>query len=212
MTDVQPQLPLDPPVPSPAGPDPGSAQGCGPCPPEPSAGKKRGRPAAALFEIATTVLLAVLLALVLRSFVAQAYEVNGRSMEPTFHDGEKVMVHKLAPAIFPIHRGDIVIFGSPSDPGRDLIKRVIAVGGDFVEFRGGRVFVNGEEIREDYVYSDRAYTRDSSEHVPEGFYFVLGDNRAISLDSRRFHAIPASLVKGKVFLRWWPLSQFRAFD
>ncbi|MBN1420151.1 MAG: signal peptidase I [Planctomycetes bacterium] len=196
---LPPESPVDPSSPSPADP-------------EPSVPKPRRRPAAAVFEVATTVLLAVLLALVLRSFVAQAYEVNGRSMEPTFHDGEKVMVHKLSPGIFPIHRGDIIIFASPTDPGRDLIKRVIAVGGDDVRLRGGRVYVNGEEVHEDYAYADRGYARDFRDHVPEGHYFVLGDNRAISLDSRRFHAIPASLVKGKVFLRWWPLSQLRAFD
>lgn len=183
-----------------------------PTPPESPTPASERRGATALFEVATTVLLAVLLALVLRSFVAQAYEVNGRSMEPTFHDGEKVMVHKLAPGILPIERGDIIIFASPANPGRDLIKRVIAVGGDTVTIRAGRVFVNGEGLHEDYIYAEGGVGGDMTCRVPLGHYFVLGDNRPISLDSRRFHAIPSSLVKGKVFLRWWPLSHFGIFD
>ncbi len=157
-----------------------------------------------LFGLAAVVLLAVSVALVLRLYVAQAYEIKGRSMEPTFHDGDRVILLKLAPTLLPIERGDIVIFGHPNNPDRDLVKRVIAKGGDIVSIVNGTVYVNGR--RSPFAGPTYAHGRNAGPWVvPEGAYFVLGDNRANSQDSRDFGPVTHDLVKGKVWFRWWPI-------
>jgi signal peptidase I len=135
--------------------------------------------------------------------VAEAYEIRGRSMLPTFEEDQRVMILKV---LYEIRRGDIIIFSSA---GKDLIKRVIGLPGDRVEVRGGAVYVNGQKLDEPYLRSTTP--RPTSEVVPPGKYFVLGDNRPDSLDSRDFHAIGAPAIRGKVVLRWWPPGKFGAF-
>ncbi len=161
------------------------------------------------FAVASSCVIAVVLVLLLRVFVAQAYEIRGRSMEPTLHDGEKVMILKLAPTVDALETGDLVIFQSPRDPNKDLIKRVVALAGDTFEIRDGTVYVNDKAVEEDYanheLYPRAAYAIESP--VPKNCIVVLGDNRPNSQDSRNFGAVSLDLVRGKVFLRWWPLSE-----
>lgn len=177
----------------------------------------------AALEVLATVILALCLAVLLRGFVAQAYEIKGSSMEPTFSEGQKVMVHKLAPALTAVGRGDVVIFDSPLEAGKELIKRVIGVGGDSVEIRRGRVYVNGEMLDEGYVIPEPPDTGERIQVlVPRDHFFVMGDNRIQSRDSREFRrtihgngvlsgCIPVESIRGKVFLRWWPLEQIKLF-
>ncbi|HAK95586.1 MAG TPA: signal peptidase I [Planctomycetes bacterium] len=159
-----------------------------------------------LVALALLSLVAVAIALVLRLYVAQAYEIRGRSMLPTYHDGDKVLLLKLAPSLLPIARDDIVIFTHPGHPDRDLVKRVVGVAGDRIHIDArGDLYVNGVRTESFNLASRQGRTRSRNWLVPEDSFFVLGDNRANSQDSRDFGSIPVELLRGKVLFRWWPL-------
>lgn len=155
--------------------------------------------------------LALGLAFVLRTFIAQAYEIRGDSMQPTFVDGERVMISKLSPTVDAIDHGEIVIFADPQNATRDLIKRVIGLPGDTVTVDEDEVRVNGVLIHEDYVLRAGARSIHRERTLGAGELYVLGDNRGNSKDSRDFGPISQSSVKGKVVLRLWPLNHIRTF-
>ncbi len=181
---------------------------------EPKVEKKKPRGTALVFETLTVLVLGVLLALGLHVFVTQVYAISGQSMEPTLHNGERVVIHKLSPSIVGLEQGDMVIFTSPDDDKKNLIKRVIAVAGDEIEINRDVVFVNGESLDEDYTRRglDRISSEVSPRKVPAGHIYVLGDNRPASQDSRHFGFVPVASIKGKVFLRLWPLDTISTFD
>ncbi len=158
-----------------------------------------------VFALLALCSVAVAIAFCLRLYVAQAYEIRGRSMLPTFHDGDKVLLLKLAPSVVAIARGDIVIFSHPNTPDKDIVKRVVGVGGDTVHIdRHGDVYVNGRRAEPAVRTSPHNSAR--TWRVPENSYFVLGDNRDNSLDSRDFGTVSGDHLKGKVWFRWWPLT------
>ena len=161
-------------------------------------------------EALLLVMVALVLALTLKTYVAEAYEIKGRSMEPTFHHGERVVVLK---AFYGIHRQDVIVFASSEDPTKDLVKRVVGLPGETLKVVGGSVFVNGVHLDEAYIRNFQPGYRETVyvSRVPEGHYYVLGDNRPDSHDSRYFQSIPAASVRGKVVVRWWPLSELRSF-
>ncbi len=161
-------------------------------------------------EALALVVVALVLALTVKTYVAEAYEIKGRSMEKTFANGQRVVVLK---SFYDVKRGDIIVFASSEDPGKDLIKRVIGLPGENVRIEHGAVYIDGKRIDEDYARHGAPGLRDHpcQEKVGKGRYFVMGDNRPDSHDSRAFHAIPASSIKGKVLVRWWPLNQFSSF-
>lgn len=164
-----------------------------------------------LLEVAVVVLLALVLALLVKTYVAEAYMIRGDSMFPTFKDGQRVMVQKVLYG--DVMRGDVIIFSSKDDPRKDLIKRVIGLPGENIKVIDGEVYINEERLEEDYVqeFSGRRYEHYGPEFIPRDKVFVLGDNRPASQDSRVFDAVDGSLVKGKVVLRWWPFEELRAF-
>ena len=129
--------------------------------------------------------------------------VRGSSMAPGIQDGDRILIDQISYLFREVHRGDIVVLRYPLDPTVDYIKRVIGVPGDEVTIRGGEVFVNGRHLDEPYVLDpDRhAYL---TTIVREDHYFVLGDNRPHSSDSREFGQVPAAYLRGKVDLRVWP--------
>jgi signal peptidase I len=166
--------------------------------------------------------LALLIALAVRSSVVQAFWVPSGSMLPTIQIGDHIFVNKLAYAvrlplvgtqlarIGDLHRGDVVVFISPIDPSTDLIKRVIAVPGDTVEIRNKQLYVNGEKLPDPHAYfSDSAIMpsghRDNMPptQVPEGKFFVMGDNRDRSYDSRFWGFANISDIKGKATFVYW---------
>lgn len=163
-----------------------------------------------VLEVATIVLVALLLAVLLKVYVAEAYMIRGQSMQPTFVDGERVMLQKC---LYDIQRGDVIIFSSSLDPGKDLIKRVVGLPGDTISVRSnGEVIVNGESFPEEYIQRSRLPRPEFPRVVvPPGSYFVLGDNRPQSQDSRFFDSIKYQAVKGKVVFRWWPLKDATSF-
>lgn len=137
--------------------------------------------------------------------------VRGSSMAPGIHDGDRILVDHLSYVFQEVNRGDIVVLQYPLDPSLDYIKRVIGVPGDRVEIRGGSVFVNGERLDEPYVSEQDPRARCSVVVDPE-HYFVLGDNRAHSSDSREFGQVPRANLRGKVDVRIWPPERIGVLD
>lgn len=158
-----------------------------------------------------SIIIAVVLALGIRTFLVEPYMVSGPSMRPTLQNEERLIVNKLVYYLREPQRGEIIVFKYPSDTRRDFIKRVIAVGGDTIEIRDGKTFVNGEAIDENYI-KEPFHTNYGKVTVPKGFIFVMGDNRNNSEDSRYADVgfVDLSLVKGKASVVFWPFSEFKA--
>lgn len=129
--------------------------------------------------------------------------VRGSSMRPGIEDGDRILIDPLTPALFGIERGDVVVLRCPLDPSLDYIKRVVGLPGDRIVLEEGRLFVNGVEVSEPYVAEVDRRSRVRTT-VREGHYFVLGDNRPHSSDSREFGQVPADLLRGTVEVRVWP--------
>jgi len=153
---------------------------------------------------------ALLIAALFVVFVVQPVKVEGTSMLPRLHDGERIFVNKLVYYHWPpLERGDIVVFWFPDDPDKSYIKRVIGLPGELVEIRDGRIYVNGLELRETYLDPQRNVARQNLPPtvVKPHYYFVMGDNRDSSDDSRRWGLVPEKYIYGKALLRYWPLSE-----
>lgn len=190
--------------------------------------RSRGR---RLAEDGAIVVLAVVVAVLVRAFVAQAYWIPSASMVPQLQINDRVVVSRLAYHLHPVHRGDIVVFKSPpgveaapSPPSnpvarafRDagvalgfsqdqtvLIKRVIGLPGDRIAASGGHVYVDGELLREPYLHKGVVTTSFGPVWVPAGKVWVMGDNRGDSLDSRVFGAVPESSIVGRAIWKVWP--------
>ncbi|HHV61883.1 MAG TPA: signal peptidase I [Firmicutes bacterium] len=163
---------------------------------------------AEIMEYLQAFVIAVVLAAFIITFIAQSFVVQGSSMEPTLHNGERLLVNKFIYRFREPARGEIVVFRYPFDPRRKFIKRVIGVPGDRVEIRDGAVFLNGSRLDEPYTL-DRTYGAYGPEVVPEGRIFVLGDNRNNSEDSRFADVgfVPLSNVVGHAFVIYWPLNR-----
>jgi signal peptidase I len=172
----------------------------------------RSRLVGAVIEIFTTIVLAIVLYLLIQTFVVQTYRVEMESMEPGLQQGYYLLIDKLTPRFDGYSRGDIIVFHPPgSGPGAiPFIKRVIGVGGDHVEIRDGSVSVNGTQLDEPYTYPGGS-TQASDQSiwdVPDGELFVLGDHRTESQDSRVFGFVSVDSVIGRAWLRFWPLDAF----
>ena len=141
-------------------------------------------------------------------FLYQPVKVEGTSMMPSLDDQERIFVNKFVYRLEPIQRGDIVVFRYPRDPSKSFIKRVIGVEGDHIRIEDGQVFLNGNLLDEDYV--PRAYEDERSYPevvVPSNSYFVLGDHRTMSNDSRDFGPVKASFIYGKAVFGYWPMDK-----
>lgn len=141
-------------------------------------------------------------------FLYQPVRVEGTSMLPGLEDQERIFVNKFVYRLEPIARGDVIVFHYPRDPSKSFIKRVIGVAGDHVRIDSGQVMVNGQAIMEDYVPGIYADQRSMGEIVvPENSYFVLGDHRNLSQDSREFGPVTQSYVIGKAVFGYWPVEK-----
>lgn len=150
-----------------------------------------------------TLLVALVLALVVRAFVVESFIVDGPSMRPTLESRERLLVNKFVYRFRDPRPGEIIIFRYPLQPDRDFVKRVLAVGGETVQLVDGQVIVDGKPVREPYVFN-KGRSDYPKVVVPPGYVFVLGDNRTNSEDSRIFGFVHRRFIKGKAFLRWWP--------
>lgn len=158
-------------------------------------------------ETVITLVIALLLATLVRSFMFESFRVSGTSMLPTLHNNDRVLVNKLAFVWGKPRTGEIVVFKSPQIPSQDWIKRVIGVPGDTVSIRHNVVYINGKRYPEPFL-KYRQSINVSPVQVPPGYLWVLGDNRPISDDSRYFGLLPERNLKGRAIIEWWPLSQF----
>jgi signal peptidase I len=181
-------------------------------------------------EFLEAIVLAMVVFLVIQTSI-QNFKVEGSSMQPTLEGGQYLLVNKLVYlrmdqdrlsrmmpfwsvnsgeqsfAVHPPRRGEVIVFHFPRDPSRDFVKRVIGVPGDTVEIRNGVVLVNGQVMDEPYLTS-RDNSSLSRVTIGEGEYFVLGDNRRGSNDSRNWGTVPEANILGKVWIIYWPLSQW----
>ena len=146
------------------------------------------------------------------TFVFQVARVEGHSMAPTLEDQDRLIVNKLAYRISDPHREDIVMLLYPVNPDMSFVKRVIAEEGDTIRIEDGQVYVNDARIPEAFIQDElRSHEDYGPERVPAGYYFVMGDHRKNSSDSRDWKFVPKKYIVGKVQLRWWPIPQARIF-
>jgi signal peptidase I len=158
---------------------------------------------------ARDLVVALGLAVVIIVFFYQPVKVEGTSMAPLLADQERIFINKFVYRLEPIERGDVVVFWYPLDQTKSFIKRVVGLPGDEVEIRAGRVYINDTLLDEPYVpaeYSDRsAY---GPVRIPSDEYFVMGDHRISSNDSRIFGPVPGGFIYGKAVFAYWPMTQF----
>ena len=158
-----------------------------------------------------SIVAAVVMALLIRTFIVELYIVDGPSMRPTLEHEQRLVVNKFIYRVRNPEKGEILIFKYPRDTSRDFIKRVIATGGDTIEIKEGRVYVNDQMLKEDYIL-EKTRTEYPKVTVPEGTIFVMGDNRNNSDDSRFADVgfVPLDLIKGKAVIVFWPLDSMQS--
>ncbi len=174
------------------------------------------------------IVVAVAVAFLLRTFVVQTFYIPSGSMEPTLHVGDRILVNKLSYELHGVGRGDIVVFSRPPNENcggpevNDLVKRVIGLPGELVSVTGGDVYINGHRLDEKWLPASEqgvtkpgpggtTYSLQQPYRVPQNDYFVMGDNRTDSCDSRFWGPIAKSLIVGKVEMRVWPISSLTFF-
>ena len=159
-----------------------------------------------------TLTSAAVYATLIVTFVFQVARVEGRSMQPTLEDRDRLVVNKLAYHIHDPQVGDIVMLLHPGEPSKALVKRIVAEAGDTVAFQNGLVVRNGVLANEDFIPPHRRSHEDRAAMVvPAGHYFVLGDHRNNSADSRTLGAVPKKYILGRVQVRWWPLARAKFY-
>lgn len=167
-------------------------------------------------EITKIVIIALIIVIPIRYLVFQPFFVKGQSMEPNFTDGDYLIIDELSYRFGEPQRGEVVVFKYPNDPSQRYIKRIIGLPGERIEVNSGKVVVyneEGAEVLEETEYLQHSFTPGTvSLTLGEGEYFVLGDNRAASSDSRRWGSLPEDDIVGKVFLRAWPLASLSLFE
>jgi signal peptidase I len=178
-------------------------------------------------EWVESIVIAFVLAMVIRAFFFQAFRIPSGSMRMTLIEGDRLLVNKLQygakvpftnkrlPGLTDPKRGDVIVFLFPGDHKKDFIKRLIATGGETVEIKYGDIYINGQLIEDPviknvYYYNRGDYGMEGNPiQVPEGYYYVLGDNSGSSLDSRYWGFVPEEYIKGKAELIYWPPNRIR---
>ena len=173
-----------------------------------------GRIGEELFAWFKTLVSAAVYATLIVTFGFQVARVEGQSMAPTLEDQDRLIVNKL---IYKIHKpqvGDIVMLYYPLDPDKSFVKRVVAEPGDTIKSINGRVYRNDVPLRDDFIPEEFKSLNDTwgPRTVPQGQYFVMGDHRNNSSDSRTWDWVPEKYIIGKVELRWWPVNTARFFE
>lgn len=172
------------------------------------AGRLFGR---TVVEWIAVAVVAILIATVLRTYVVQTFWIPTGSMIPTLQENDRVVVNKLSYRLGGVDRGDIIVFTTP--PGvpedyKDLVKRVIALPGETVEGLNGKVLVDGKVLDESYLPEGMSTSQFGPRKIPAGTYWVMGDNRSNSTDSRVFGPVPKDSIVGHAVVRIWPLRRF----
>ncbi|MBP9702407.1 signal peptidase I [Candidatus Woesebacteria bacterium] len=161
-----------------------------------------------------TIVVSLAIFAVVYIFLFQPHQVDGKSMEPNFHNAEYILTDKISYRISSPKRGDVVVFHSPQDAGTDFIKRIVGVPGDMVMVKDGYYYLNGTRLDEEYIndpgkVAPGRFLRDgATAEVPNGQYLVMGDNRLHSSDSREWGFVPRTNIVGRAFFRYWPVDVF----
>lgn len=161
-----------------------------------------------------TIVVSLAIFAVVYIFLFQPHQVDGKSMEPNFHNAEYILTDKISYRISSPKRGDVVVFHSPQDAGTDFIKRIVGVPGDLVMVKDGYFYLNGTRLDEEYINDPgkvapgRFLREGATAEVPNGQYLVMGDNRLHSSDSREWGFVPRTNIVGRAFFRYWPVDVF----
>lgn len=165
-------------------------------------------------DIIEVVVFAIAIFLFIYLLVMQPHRIKGSSMEPNFHDGEYLLSDKITYRLREPERGDVIVFEAPGTNGDEFIKRIIGVPGDRVSVRNGKVYVNNTLLEESYIPTELtttagAFLKEGGEvTVPTEYYFVLGDNRPFSSDSRAWGLVGKEKITGRAWFIYWPPDQF----
>jgi signal peptidase I len=171
-----------------------------------------------VMDILETVVFIGSLFIVVYLFIMQPNQVKGASMDPTFNTGDYIFTSKVTYKFRGYNRGDVVVFKSPRNPDIEYIKRIIGLPGDKVMIRNSEVYVNGIKLTENYISAktnlwENGYSKNGETvTVPEGYLFVMGDNRPRSSDSREFGPVPEDSIIGQVFYRYFPSTKMGTID
>lgn len=187
-----------------------------------SAGKK-----SVVREWIESIIIALVLAMIIRTFLVQAFKIPTGSMRPTLQEGDLILVNKFIygakvpftdfrlPALAQLKRGDVIVFIYPEDPKKDFIKRLAGLPGDTLEIKDGSVYLNGKPLAQPafnqrYYYNRGEWGQENQQiTVPQDSFFVLGDNSASSQDSRYWGFVPAKNILGRAILIYWPPNRIR---
>jgi len=170
-------------------------------------------------EWTESLIIALILALIIRTFVVQAFKIPTGSMTPTLLAGDRLLVNKFIYKFKEPQRGDIIVFRYPGDEKKDFIKRLIAVSGETVEIKAGDVYIDGKRIEDPFIIRKTNYYNKSPYgaagrkiKVPADSYYVLGDNSASSRDSRYWGFVPRKNLIGKAIFLYWPVKRIRVIE
>jgi len=172
-------------------------------------------------SITRDIIFAAVMAVLIVVFVVQPVKVEGTSMQPRLENEERIFVNKFKYNFEPIQRGDIIVFWFPDDPSKSFIKRIIGLPGERIDMDTlGRVTVNGVLLDESYLAPERnqmararwASVREDWKNIKQHYYFVMGDNRDMSNDSRSWGLVPEKYIYGKAMFRYWPLQRMGSLD
>ena len=156
-------------------------------------------------DVLESVLIAVVLAFLIRMFVFQPFYIPSSSMEPTLMPNDRIIVNKFIYRFREPARGDVIVFKYPLDPQRDFIKRLIGLPGETVEIKNSVLYINGAEVEESYLPESSFFNDYGPIKVEAGHYFMMGDNRNNSEDSRVWGLLPKENIVGKAILVYWPI-------
>ncbi|MDS1029927.1 signal peptidase I [Bacillota bacterium LX-D] len=162
-----------------------------------------------LFEFLESVVIAVILAFVIRMFLFQPFYIPSGSMEPTLQVNDRIIVNKLTYRFSEPKRGDIIVFKFPLDPSRDYIKRLIGLPGETLEIKNSVIYINNKPIKESYLPPNLHFADFPPVKIPKNAYFMMGDNRNNSQDSRYWGTLQKNLIIGKAQLIYWPLNRLK---
>jgi signal peptidase I len=171
-----------------------------------------------LWDLVKVVCISLAIIIPIRYFLIQPFYVKGASMEPSFYDHEYLIIDEISYRFTQPERGDIVVFKYPKDPSQYFIKRVVGLPGETVEVKDGYVFVYQADDKKillneyDYLATDVKTAGDKTWVLQDDEYYVLGDNREHSLDSRVFGSVSREFIVGKVWLRGWPINRAKVFE
>ena len=168
--------------------------------------------ASGLWEFVKVLIISVAIVLPIRAYVAQPFIVSGSSMEPNFHDGEYLVIDELSYQFRKPERGEVIVFRFPLNPREFFIKRIIGLPGETIQIENSKIIIDGSLLSEPYLPATFETAPDTKVTLLENQYFVLGDNRRASLDSRRFGPIKKENIIGRTWLRGWPLDRAGALE